>query len=266
MGKTSCKILDFEALKDFVCNSFDPETFEWVSKCFYETKAVEITSVLFLICPNFLSFSKTPDKLGILLNKRSRFVTQPGDLCFPGGGIKLPEDKILSFGLEGFCKAFKCYPRKFRRLFSLLTATALRESWEEIRLNPFRVKIVGVLPPDRLIRFKKAIVPIVAFSPKNLSLRENSKEVEKTIWISFEELLDISRYAIYRIYDYPSEGSHCDFLCFIHQEGVDTEILWGATFRIVLNFMKNFFNLILPPQENLPVVPGFLGTLYLSNR
>lgn len=248
-----------------------------VSLSNFDNKKYEITAVLFLICPkpitsrlNKLAVKKsvTDDELGIVLNKRSRYVIQPGDLCFPGGGIKKPLDKALSFFTGFLLNSISRYPAELRKVLSLLFATALREAWEEVRLNPFRVKICGVLSPYRLIMFRKTIVPVVGLIKPPVIMLGNSHEVEKIVWIPFSELMDSDRYARYRLYNYPpgsqSGDQYQDFLCFIHQDGVATEILWGATFRMVMDFMSRFFEFFPPPAETLPIVPGILSDRYLS--
>ncbi|MCX7823439.1 MAG: CoA pyrophosphatase [Syntrophobacterales bacterium] len=236
----------------------------------------EVTAVLFLVCPEPITsrVGRIPkgriknEELGIALNKRSRHVVQPGDLCFPGGRIEKPFDNIVSYFGPFFLGGLSKYPHEVRQTLFLLSVTALREAWEEVRLNPFKVRICGVLPPYKLVMFHKTIVPVVGLLETSVFMRGNSHEVEKVVWIPFSELLDGSRYARYRLYNYPriSEKTYQyhDFLCFIHQDGVATEILWGATFRMVMDFLSRFFEFLPPSADTLPIVPGVLSDRYLT--
>jgi 8-oxo-dGTP pyrophosphatase MutT (NUDIX family) len=265
--------LVFDVVSNVLYRDFPWETFWEISDCIMnpEGKDCEVTAVLFLICPDLrekamMKLRDDNEELGILLNKRSRYVVQPGDLCFPGGGIKKPLDNVLArFFMVFRGSVFSKYPLKIRKAISLLAVTALREAWEEVRLNPFGVKICGVLPPCRLVMFRKVIVPIVGVvEDSSIGVKGNSCEVEKVLWVPFSELLDPSQYARYRLYNYPSHLNFQDFLCFIHQDGVATEIIWGATFRMVMDFMGKFFDFMPPPAEDLPVVPGILSDAYLG--
>jgi len=263
----------FDVVSNVLYRDFPWETFWEISDCIMNPKGkdCEVTAVLFLICPDLrekamMKLRGDNEELGILLNKRSRYVVQPGDLCFPGGGIKKPLDNVLArFFMVFRGSVFSKYPLKIRKAISLLAVTALREAWEEVMLNPFGVKICGVLPPCRLVMFRKVIVPIVGVvEDSSIGVKGNSCEVEKVLWVPFSELLDPSQYARYRLYNYPSHLNFQDFLCFIHQDGVATEIIWGATFRMVMDFMGKFFDFMPPPAEDLPVVPGILSDAYLG--
>ncbi|MGC8718925.1 MAG: NUDIX hydrolase [Thermodesulforhabdaceae bacterium] len=267
----------YEVISELLLRDFPAETFREIAKSLTESckDGCEITAVLFLICPEPLEKRKGKiltgkEEFGVALNKRSRYVLQPGDLCFPGGGIKEPLDSILSLIAMPFQTNFSLYPLKIRRVLSLLAVTALREAWEEVRLNPFKVRLCGVLTPYRLVMFRKAIVPVVGLVDTPVLMRKNSYEVEKIVWIPFSELLDPSRYARYRLYNYPAGSAsldqYQDFMCFIHQDGVGTEILWGATFRMVMDFLEKFFDFCPPPPETLPIVPGVLSDRYLVGR
>ena len=73
----------------------------------------------------------------LVLNKRSYKVRQPGDLCYPGGGIR-PLDKVLPLLLRIPGLPLSDYaplhavkrenPASARRI-SVLLATSLREAW-----------------------------------------------------------------------------------------------------------------------------------------
>ena len=114
-----------------------------------------------------------------LLSKRSVNVQQPGDLCCPGGGSHPWADQILSYFLstgflnpfkgQGFQKAKERDATTFRNISFFLT-TALRESWEEIRLNPFLLDFMGPLPCYQLKVFRRIIFPLVVRLEKEWTL------------------------------------------------------------------------------------------------
>lgn len=204
--------------------------------------------------------------LFIMLNKRSRFVPQPGDLCFPGGGIEPLVDALLSTGVLLKRPWFVEKAGSKKRLLSLLITTALRESWEEVGLNPLKVDLVGVLPPQDLVMFRRRIIPFLAEVKGELKLRINGREVEKVIWLPLRELFLEERYGFYRLYGLPGhkEEEYADFPCFLHQEGVAVEILWGATYRIVMGFLKIFWGFVPPETGSRPIVPGVFHKEYLT--
>ena len=49
-------------------------------------------------------------------------------------------------------------------------------------------------------------------------------------------------------------------------DGTETEILWGATYRIVMAFMASVFEFKPPAMAGLPVVDGVLDKGYVSGR
>jgi hypothetical protein len=147
---------------------------------------------------------------------------------------------------------------------ALILATSLRESFEEMRLNPFGVRFLGPLPPTNLVMFQRRIYPLVGWIQRQQRFFPNW-EVERILYVPLRELLKEKHYACYRIRFGAKEGGHRgevvrDFPCFVHQQ--DREILWGATYRMVINFLDTVFEFQPPPLETLRVVPGFKGEHY----
>ena len=217
---------------------------------------------------------------GLLLTKRSQRVRQPGDLCFPGGGIEAVSDGMLSqlLALPGmplrrwphWSQLQKRRPKTTRFIVRLL-ATGLRESFEEIGLLPFSADFLGPLPPQRLVMFKRVIFPMVASVTWQRRFRTNW-EVERLVFIPFDTLLDANHYACYRVtYDNHLKGRYGrpggDFPCFLHQaQGQGQEVLWGATYRIVTALLAAAFNFHPPLPDQLPVVERALSSTYLTGR
>ena len=215
----------------------------------------------------------------LVLTKRSSKVRQPGDLCCPGGSIAPRWDAILSNLLKLPFLPLARWPNwKFwrqrnahaARILAVLLAAGLRECFEEMRLNPLRVKFLGVLPSQSLIMFDRVIYPLVAWVYRQQRFYTNW-EVEKIVYIPLQELLKPENYARYRL-NSPSDSSHnqslhvTDFPCFRHSYGGETEILWGATYQITSTFLNFIFDYSPPDLNTLPVVNGTLGDNYLTGE
>lgn len=213
----------------------------------------------------------------LILNKRSLKVRQPGDLCFPGGSVAPRFDsqlaKIFSLPLTSLGR-WKYWPQwkqaqpQTAGFLSLFWATGLRESFEEMRLNPFGVKFLGPLPPQPLVMFRRVIYPIAAWVQRQKRFFPNW-EVDKIVYIPLKDLLDAANYRRYRLCvqtdeNKQSSNSVQDFPCFYFQSESDTEILWGATYRIATLFMEYIFGFEPPILKTLPVVEGRLDQAYLT--
>ncbi len=214
----------------------------------------------------------------LILNKRSQKVRQPGDICCPGGSLSPRADRCFAklLTLPGLPMArwpywtlwHERHPRKAGQL-ALLLGTGLRESFEEMRLNPFGVRFLGPLPPQPLQMFRRVIYPMAGWVPRQERFFPNW-EVEKVVWIPLRYLLNADFYARYRLQFAPSlkEKFHRqaeDFPCFLypHQDG--QELLWGATYRIITAFLKLVFGFIPPDMPSRPaVIHGTLEGDYLT--
>jgi hypothetical protein len=234
------------------------------------------SSVLLLVGQRRSDNGGAPEP-GLILNKRSREVRQPGDLCCPGGGVSPALDPYLArlVTLPGF--PLSRWPRwtEWRRshpdesrLLALLFATGLRESVEEMRLNPWGVHFLGCLPPHCLSLYRRVIYPMVAWIGGQNRFTPNW-EVERVVFVPLRHLLDHGFYARYRLHTAPHlrpklKRTTEDFACFIFEDGNGTELLWGVTYRIVTLFLKLVFGFRPPELRTLPVVHGILDEIYLN--
>jgi len=215
----------------------------------------------------------------LILNKRSDKVRQAGDLCCPGGGIEHRLDSFLAGLLSLPCSPLTAWPywHQYRRnrpekgrALALFFAAGLRESFEEMRLNPLSVKLLGPLPRQQLIMFKRAIYPIVGWVNRQKRFYPNW-EVEAVVHIPLRSLFVPENYARYRLRFDSGAGQTAssaidDYPCFCQPNGGQTEILWGATYRIVMAFMESVFGFTPPAMGGLPVVDGVLDKGYVSGR
>jgi hypothetical protein len=215
----------------------------------------------------------------LILNKRSGKVKQPGDLCCPGGSIAPRLDSFLS----GFLKlpfmplgrwpywSHWCRQRpQEAQLLALLFATSLRESLEEMRLNPFGVKFLGLLPSQSLVMFDRVIYPLVAWVNRQHRFYPNW-EVEKIIYIPLRDLLNPENYVRYRLQmggpSNPRQTSSTnDFGGFRFTFQNESELLWGATYRFTTVFLDYIFGFTPPAITSLPVVNGSLDRDYLTGK
>jgi hypothetical protein len=216
-----------------------------------------------------------PARPCLILNKRSEKVRQPGDLCCPGGGITPGVDSVLArlLGLPispltrwPHWQRWREYCPAAARDLALRLATAVRESLEEMRLNPLGIRFLGPLPPQRLVVFRRVIYPLAGWIPRQRRFFPNW-EVEKIVRVPLQDFFCEKNYGRYRLSlpAYPPRGIAArvdDFPCFIHRSPEGKEVLWGATFRIVSAFLKEVFDFTPPNTEGLPVVTRHLDESY----
>jgi hypothetical protein len=238
------------------------------------TQTANASAVLFalgLLCED----NRVSSEPCLILNKRSSMVRQPGDLCCPGGSISSRMDGFLSRMLYLPGSPLSRWPhwrewlrKRNREARALATcfATALRESYEEMRLNPLGVKFLGPLPSQQLAMFRRRIYPMACWISQRQKFSLNW-EVERLIYLPLRNLLDPSRYARCRLWsEAPRETWNNervrDFPCFINDYRTQSEILWGVTFRISMAFLDLAFGFQPPNLESLPVVHGTLDRRY----
>ena len=234
------------------------------------------SAVLFLLGNHCDSNSFKPC---LILNKRSEKVRQPGDLCCPGGGIAPRLDFLLArlLSLPGTpLTRWEHWPSWRRgqtgspKNLALLFATGLREGFEEMRLNPFGVRLLGALPPERLVMFRRVIYPLVCWVSHQRKFKANW-EVEKVVYVPLSDLMNPANYARFHlqieIADNGNENRRVqDFPCFLPRSPGQTDRLWGATFRLTMQFLSLVFGFHPPDIATLPTIEGRLGENYLTGN
>ena len=238
---------------------------------------VESSAVLFLLTPGC---DVDPDSPGpcLVLNKRSDRVRQPGDLCCPGGSISIKKDGWLARML---CLPFTPLTRwrfwhnwmqtrnQEASNLSFLLATGIRESYEEMRLNPFRLRFLGPLPSQQLVMFERTIFPMVCWIPQRNKYTLNW-EVERVVNVPLRHLFDSAQYARFRLtIETSANGNTTEekiFPCLLLEDGSESEMLWGATFRITMAFLQTVFDFKTPELDDLPEIAGQLERNYLTGN
>jgi hypothetical protein len=153
---------------------------------------------------------------------------------------------------------------------ALFWATGLRESFEEMRLNPFGVRFLGPLPPQSLVMFQRTIYPMAAWIGRQKRFFPNW-EVEKIVDIPLRDLLNPANYARYHLcLKTPGDTDQLETMrsypCFRYETDTETELLWGATYRITTVFLNFVFGFRPPGLKDLPVVEGVLDKNYLTGN
>jgi 8-oxo-dGTP pyrophosphatase MutT (NUDIX family) len=140
----------------------------------------------------------------VVFTKRSDSVRHhKGEISFPGG-VRDPEDASLA-------------------------DTAIREAVEELGVDPNDVEILGDL--DDLPTFVSGFVisPFVALVPEKEVYDHSPDEIAEVIRVPLSKLAEIQREAIWE-----RDGHRFTTQVF----DVDGNVIWGATGRILSNFLE----------------------------
>jgi 8-oxo-dGTP pyrophosphatase MutT (NUDIX family) len=227
-----------------------------------------------------LNFKNIYDKSEYVfqLIKRSDTVSQGGDISCPGGMLQPRRDNFLNLFLKtGILPAMRGRKagliqngdNETAALIHLFLTNALREAWEEIGLNPFNIKFLGALPSYSLTLFARTIFPFVCFTPKSFKYKLSS-EVEKVLEIPLSIFFDGANYAMLDIKT--SLGKDTEPLqyqtpCLIIPDGRGGEdILWGATFNIIHNFLRIISDDSLPSPSSSRTLNKVLTIKYISPK
>ena len=212
------------------------------------------------------------------LIKRSEKVSQGGDISCPGGMLQPSRDNFLNFFLKTKilpamrgrkASLIQSGDKETAALIHLFLTNALREAWEEIGLNPFNIKFLGALPSYSLTLFARTIFPFVCFTPKSFKYKLSS-EVEKVLEIPLSIFFDSANYAMLDIKT--SLGKDTEPLqyqtpCLIIPDGRGGEdILWGATFNIIHDFLRIISDGTLPSTYSSRTLNKVLTIKYISPK
>ena len=109
--------------------------------------------------------------------------------------------------------------------------TALREAWEEIRLPPDAVEVLGLLDDTMTRATPFVITPIVGIVTRDVGFEADGREIERVLEVPLERLRDPS---IFRTEHWERDGvPHA--VHFYDVSGQD--VVWGATARILKQFL-----------------------------
>ncbi|MFZ2400013.1 MAG: CoA pyrophosphatase, partial [Smithella sp.] len=223
---------------------------------------------------NYKSNQEKPEYVFQLI-KRSDKVSQAGDISCPGGMLHPRLDNILSHFLKlGILsmpgekiRLTQSKDKETNYLIRLFLTTALREAWEEVGLNPFNVLFLGALPSYSLTLFARTIFPLACVTSKHFTYKL-SPEVEKVLEIPLSFFFDSANYAILNIKTSPkNDSASMKYNCIVIPDGQGGEdILWGATLKIIDNFLRIVSDDSLPSFATSRIITKVLSTNYMSSK
>lgn len=156
----------------------------------------------------------------MLFTKRAEHLSDhPGQMSYPGGGRE-PEDQSL-------------------------VQTAKREANEEIGLQPEEVSVVGRLDDIRTIT-KYSVRPFVSRIPAR-EYQPGDGEVAEIAILSLDALMDRENYHSERR-EHPYYGD-----IRLHYFYVDGYTVWGATGRMLVQFLELATDWEMPPEPHREV-------------
>jgi 8-oxo-dGTP pyrophosphatase MutT (NUDIX family) len=153
-------------------------------------------------------YEKAGDLHLVFIKRTETVQYHKGQISFPGGRHQ-PEDGSL---LE----------------------TALRESWEEIGLEPRDAEILGELDDIATYTTNFVISPYVAAIPYPYQFRPSPEEVEEIIEVPLTVLLNGANYSEEEVY----LGDQCIVQHFYRY---GDRVIYGATARILKQFLEIAF-------------------------
>ncbi len=142
----------------------------------------------------------------LILTKRTEGVpTHKGQIGFPGGGFEEADGDLLT--------------------------TALRETQEEIGIEPAVVEIIGTLDDTVTVTSRHVVRPFVGFVPHPYPYRLDSFEIERLIHLPILPLLSGTpfREEIWERDGHPVTVFFYEF---------DGDTVWGLTARILKQFVE----------------------------
>jgi 8-oxo-dGTP pyrophosphatase MutT (NUDIX family) len=146
-----------------------------------------------------------PQELTVLLTRRTAHLkNHSGQIAFPGGGAE-PDDASA-------------------------VATALRETTEEIGLEPSRVELLGQLS-DYHTRTGYRVTPVVGLVGAPFELRLDAHEVDEAFEVPLTFLLDPANH---RLESREFQGRRVPFYAIPYRD----HYIWGATAGMLVNLYR----------------------------
>ena len=165
------------------------------------------------LVPSAVLLAITDPALRILFIKRSdRVAHHKGQISFPGGIVETWDGSRLE--------------------------TALREAQEEIGLPPDAVEILGTLDDWETNATQFVITPFVGLVRAPMTYTPDGREVERVLELPLEAFLNPANFHV----EHWERDGHLLPVYFYEADG---EVVWGATARI----LKQFLDLVFPGWE-----------------
>ncbi len=149
------------------------------------------------------------DDWRVILTRRTYEVaSHKGEISFPGGLQELSDISPLE--------------------------TALRETQEELGIDPSQVRVLGQLEAVHTMVSGFLIYPFVGVLASRPSYRPSQTEVAEVIEASLQRLSDPS---IFRVQQYSGNGRHHTLYFFDYDPD---HVIWGATARILKQLVERY--------------------------
>jgi 8-oxo-dGTP pyrophosphatase MutT (NUDIX family) len=151
-----------------------------------------------------MAFTDEPEPHLILTRRADHLKSHRGEVALPGGKIDPVDASFIQ--------------------------TALRESQEEIGLDPAQVEILGHLDP-MVTRFGVKVTPVVAIVAHDIALAANPDEIDSIFRVPLAFFLRDERTRT----DKGTVNGHAVAVPCWHWDGYE---IWGVTAIILVNFMN----------------------------
>ena len=164
------------------------------------------------------------DSLSLLFTRRTKSISHPGQVAFPGGGVD-PSDHNRE-------------------------ATAQREALEEISLPPERVRVLGMLDDIPNWNNTQAVTPVVGHVDAALltDLVADPREVASIFTVPLADLETASRWTTKQI---PWQGHMSTQFFFdvgAYKGSGEGEQLWGLSAYATIALLSAFPDSEMPPE------------------
>ncbi|MEX1167541.1 MAG: CoA pyrophosphatase [Hydrogenophaga sp.] len=149
------------------------------------------------------------ERLTLLLTQRSMHLpSHAGQIALPGGKLD-PSDADAVWA-------------------------ALRETHEEIGIEPGRIEVLGTMP-DYVTGTAFVITPVVGLLAPGFELRPNPGEVDEVFEVPLDFLMDPANH---RRHAWDWEGSVREWYSMPYDDAGQERFIWGATAGILRNFYR----------------------------
>lgn len=149
------------------------------------------------------------ERLTLLLTQRSLHLpSHAGQIALPGGKLDASDADAV--------------------------AAALRETHEEIGIEPGRIEVLGTMP-DYVTGTAFVITPVVGLLAPGFELRPNPGEVDEVFEVPLDFLMDPANH---RRHAWDWEGSVREWYSMPYDDAGQERFIWGATAGILRNFYR----------------------------
>jgi len=113
-----------------------------------------------------------------------------------------------------------------------MAATALRETYEEIGVDAFKIRIIGALSPLYIPPSNYIVFPFIGLTDSKPDFKTDPGEVQELIEISLEDLIDKNKATLRTVV--LGDGSSFEVPCY----AIGEIVIWGATAMILSEFTE----------------------------